>query len=136
MSHRRIDRNPNGPERRHAYRREEDDEVHTIANEAGPALTFVKRTRNRFETLIVGVALGGAIGFPSAVLGARVVGPRQDIEATNRLVAAQGARITAVEKSRDSLLVVLGDIKREVSMATRLGCLNSSPGVAKAAGCP
>lgn len=136
MPHRRIDRNPDGPERRREYRREEDDEVHTIADTAGDGLKFIHLVRNKFVALVVGVMLGGLVTQTARAIGPRVVGSNQEIESTNRMVAANTARIIAVEKSRDSLLVELRAIKSEISMATRLGCLNSAASVAKAAGCP
>lgn len=136
MPHRRIDTNPDGPERRRAYRREEDDEVHTIADTAGDGLKFIHLVRNKFFALVVGVVLGGLVTQTARAIGPRVVGANQEIEATNAKVAVNAAHIATIDKTLDSLTSVLSKMQENVAMATRLGCLNSPRSVASAAGCP
>jgi hypothetical protein len=130
-------RTDGGPERRQNMRRDDDVETHEIAETATSGTwEIIRDAKREWRARFIAALIGVAVSLPSLALGMRFVGPKQDIEAANKRIDANVTHIAANDRTLDSLTAVLRDMRSDIATATRLGCLNSSAKVAKAAGCP
>lgn len=126
------------PERRTGdLRRELDREEHTIAETATSGTwEIVRDAKREWRARFIAALIGVAISLPSLALGMRFVGPKQDIEAANKRIEQNALHIARNDQTLDSLTKVLSSMRADISMATRLSCLNSPAEIARAAGCP
>lgn len=121
----RSDRNPEGPERRRAYRREEDDEVHEIVEHAvhdAPIVNRLLKSGRLGTTMLgIGVLLGGA----TPTVATRVLDhePKPDLSAVNLRVDTNAARITRLQVRFDSVLTVLGNVSKDVETSAFIQCI-------------
>lgn len=114
MPHRRADHNPNGPERREKYRRDEDDETREIVDHAVHDAPIVHRLLKTGKVLAVVVPLCTFVGTAAGALVTYGQNKAANAAIRSEMIAridTNSARIRIGATQRDSILSALGRIE-------------------------